>query len=266
MNLGIQDAANLAWKVALVVKGRARPSLLDSYEAERRAIAKGVVTGTDRATRAIMRVMALRNPLAVALRSQAVSFVAELGFVQDRAPVELSGMRVGYSGSPIVGEQHSSVFTAELGERCDERPTLGDWMSFSQGPGPGQRVPDLDLPAGCEAATLHELLLGTSHHLFLFDGAAATTAGYANLDAIAERVEQRLGDGVRIHVVVPAGERPAALRWRGRLILDREGDLHAHFGCGSEGLYLVRPDGYVAFRAQPADQGALLRYLEMIFT
>jgi 2-polyprenyl-6-methoxyphenol hydroxylase-like FAD-dependent oxidoreductase len=40
MNTGIQDAANLAWKLALAVRGRAPGSLLDSYELERRPVAR----------------------------------------------------------------------------------------------------------------------------------------------------------------------------------------------------------------------------------
>lgn len=43
MNIGIGDAENLAWKLALVVEGRANPALLDSYEAERRPVAEAVV-------------------------------------------------------------------------------------------------------------------------------------------------------------------------------------------------------------------------------
>jgi len=43
LNLGIQDSYNLAWKIALVVKGTAPLSLLDSYEEERAAIADQVI-------------------------------------------------------------------------------------------------------------------------------------------------------------------------------------------------------------------------------
>src|SRR5262245_66638175 len=41
MNTGIQDAYNLAWKLALVARGLAHASLLDSYEVEARAVAQG---------------------------------------------------------------------------------------------------------------------------------------------------------------------------------------------------------------------------------
>ena len=46
MNLGVQDAQNLAWKIAAVLHGEADPSLLDSYEAERRPHALEVVHAT----------------------------------------------------------------------------------------------------------------------------------------------------------------------------------------------------------------------------
>ena len=49
MNTGIGDAANLAWKLAAVLNGRADRSLLDSYEPERIAFARRLVATTDRA-------------------------------------------------------------------------------------------------------------------------------------------------------------------------------------------------------------------------
>jgi len=49
MNTGLQDAYNLAWKLALVVSGRAGEALLDSYEAERLPVAKRLLSTTDRA-------------------------------------------------------------------------------------------------------------------------------------------------------------------------------------------------------------------------
>jgi 2-polyprenyl-6-methoxyphenol hydroxylase-like FAD-dependent oxidoreductase len=48
MNTGLQDAYNLAWKLALVVSGRADGSLLDSYEAERLPVAERLLKTTDR--------------------------------------------------------------------------------------------------------------------------------------------------------------------------------------------------------------------------
>ncbi len=49
MNTGLQDAYNLAWKLALVVSGRAEESLLNSYESERIPVAERLLKTTDRA-------------------------------------------------------------------------------------------------------------------------------------------------------------------------------------------------------------------------
>src|SRR5271155_2774093 len=49
MNTGIGDAVNLAWKLAAVLHGRASASILDSYQPERIAFARRLVTTTDRA-------------------------------------------------------------------------------------------------------------------------------------------------------------------------------------------------------------------------
>ncbi|CAN5336796.1 FAD-dependent oxidoreductase [soil metagenome] len=46
LNLGVQDAQNLAWKLGAVLRGSADPSLLDTYEVERRPVAKEVVKAT----------------------------------------------------------------------------------------------------------------------------------------------------------------------------------------------------------------------------
>ncbi len=51
MNTGIQDAHNLAWKLALAVSGHAAPGLLESYDAERRPVGEEVVGRTVRSAR-----------------------------------------------------------------------------------------------------------------------------------------------------------------------------------------------------------------------
>jgi 2-polyprenyl-6-methoxyphenol hydroxylase-like FAD-dependent oxidoreductase len=47
MNTGMQDAFNITWKLAAVLKGHSPSSILDSYEPERRSVAQKVLSGTD---------------------------------------------------------------------------------------------------------------------------------------------------------------------------------------------------------------------------
>src|ERR1700742_1889775 len=53
MNTGIQDMINLAWKMALVLKGQAPPALLDTYEQERLPVIRDVLAHTDGLTNVI---------------------------------------------------------------------------------------------------------------------------------------------------------------------------------------------------------------------
>ena len=49
------------------------------------------------------------------------------------------------------------------------------------------------------------------------------------------------------------------------MLLDADGALHSLYGARTESLYLIRPDGYVGFRSQPADEDPLLDYLRTVF-
>lgn len=264
MNMGIQDAYNLAWKLALVHRGRARAELLDSYEPERRPVAEATVKVTDRGTKAAIRMLSLQSRLAQGLRNQIVSLVVNSGIIPNRAFKALGGLEVAYRDSPAVSELKSSIWSAKVtAGHDDEQPNVGDWFAFNRAPSPGERVRDLELAAA--PSTLYALLRGTRHHLLLFDGEAATRAGYENLGLIAEVVGARFGESIEVHVVVPADTAPAALRPGASIVLDGDRRLHGHFGASSECLYLVRPDGYVGYRSQPASFEHLMEYLDRWF-
>ncbi len=85
MNTGLQDAYNLAWKLALVVSGRAGAALLDSYEAERIPVAQQLLSTTDRGfslvvsdTRlaGLLRTRILANAMALAMRLERIQRLA----------------------------------------------------------------------------------------------------------------------------------------------------------------------------------------------
>jgi 2-polyprenyl-6-methoxyphenol hydroxylase-like FAD-dependent oxidoreductase len=64
MNTGMQDAFNLTWKLAMVVHGAAKPSLLDSYSIERSAVGDRVLRNTSLLTDVAVN----RNPVAQAVQ------------------------------------------------------------------------------------------------------------------------------------------------------------------------------------------------------
>ncbi len=64
MNTGLQDAYNLAWKLALVTQQKAKESILSTYHEERNPIAKNLLKTTDR----LFTIMAENNPVTILMR------------------------------------------------------------------------------------------------------------------------------------------------------------------------------------------------------
>jgi 4,5-epoxidase len=101
MNTGLGDADNLAWKLALVVQGRASERLLDSYEAERRPIGAQVLRSTTPATRMVLG----SGPASRILRDRVIWPVMNIGVVQRKLIRAASQLDVRYPrplGGPRV--------------------------------------------------------------------------------------------------------------------------------------------------------------------
>ncbi len=103
MNTGIQDAHNLAWKLALAVRGEAAAGLLDSYDAERRPVGEDVVGRTVQSARA-----------GIGADSNDPSFVV-------RREAQLL---IDYAGSPIVSAKTDDSGGPQAGRRADDATGL----------------------------------------------------------------------------------------------------------------------------------------------
>ncbi|MFC5213771.1 FAD-dependent monooxygenase [Streptomyces coerulescens] len=114
MNLGLQDAFNLGWKLAATVRGRADDALLDSYEAERHPIGRQVV----RMTGALVRLFFLRTPPLRTLRGLLGGTAMRIGPVRNTVAGALSGIGIRYPAGP--GEHPSA------GARAPDLPLSGD--------------------------------------------------------------------------------------------------------------------------------------------
>jgi 2-polyprenyl-6-methoxyphenol hydroxylase-like FAD-dependent oxidoreductase len=102
MNLGIGDAVNLGWKLAMVANGEAHERLLDSYEAERRPVARAVLTGTDRGFALEVTPSAVGTWARGAVAPRLVRPLLRLRPVRDRLAQLFAQTWIHYRGSPIV--------------------------------------------------------------------------------------------------------------------------------------------------------------------
>ncbi|WP_058045835.1 FAD-dependent monooxygenase [Streptomyces roseifaciens] len=96
MNAGLQDAANLGWKLAAVLKGTAPDSLLDSYHDERHPVGKLVL----RLSGTLVRSVLLASPVARGLRDAVALAAAAVPFATDRGALMISGIGIGYPAPP----------------------------------------------------------------------------------------------------------------------------------------------------------------------
>jgi 2-polyprenyl-6-methoxyphenol hydroxylase-like FAD-dependent oxidoreductase len=201
-NCGIHDAHNLAWKLAWVLKGTARPELLESYEAERKPVAKFTVEQAY--SRYVTRTATYLG--AKDYQPLAHDFDVELGYL--------------YRSGAIRSED------GDDSGHDDPRRTCGR---------PGSRAPHVWIERdGVRQSTLD--LVGRSY--VLLAGPAAGPAWRAATQNAAARFKNL---DVDVHCVGSPE------------LGDPEGRFCAAYGVAPDGACLVRPDGFVAWRAKAAD-------------
>jgi 2-polyprenyl-6-methoxyphenol hydroxylase-like FAD-dependent oxidoreductase len=198
-NTGIHDAHNLAWKLAYAVKGICGPGLLDSYEAERRPVAK--LTVEQAYTRYVTRTATYLG--ATDYEPLVNDFNIELGYIY-RSPAVLS--------EAAEGPGHD-----------DPRKTLGV---------PGSRAPHVWVERGGKRLSTLDLFNRNFVLLTGPDGVAWRDAARAAASRFSE---------LELDVFVV-----------GLDLADPEGRFCAAYGLSSGGASLVRPDGFVAWRAMEA--------------
>jgi 2-polyprenyl-6-methoxyphenol hydroxylase-like FAD-dependent oxidoreductase len=124
MNTGLQDAYNLAWKLALVVKGRGETDLLDSYEQERVPVAKRLLSTTDRAFQLVVS----DSWLAGLFRTRIIARVAARAMTNERV------RKLAFRTISQIGIRYpDSSLSENLGRMRVGAPRAGDrfpWMQL----------------------------------------------------------------------------------------------------------------------------------------
>jgi 2-polyprenyl-6-methoxyphenol hydroxylase-like FAD-dependent oxidoreductase len=112
MNTGMQDAFNLAWKLALVCHERCAEPILDSYSGERSGVGEHVLRNAGSLT----RVATMKNPLAQAARNFIGHALFGLTWVERAMANSMAEITIGYRHSPLNGPSLNGIGHA-AGER-----------------------------------------------------------------------------------------------------------------------------------------------------
>jgi hypothetical protein len=110
MNTGIQDAYNLAWKLAVVIKGAADETLLDTYNEERLANAKRLLDSTDRMFELAAGSSWLMSFLRTTIFPPIAGFMASLETVSKRVFPLISQIGINYRDDDLLSEHTDDEF------------------------------------------------------------------------------------------------------------------------------------------------------------
>jgi 2,4-dichlorophenol 6-monooxygenase len=234
LNTGVQDAHNLAWKLAQVLAGDASPALLDTYECERRPVAQ---YNAEQSLQNAMRLMEV--PMALGFSPDAEetrrNFAAVLGDAERRrqltAAIENQAEHFDMLGLQLGYAYEQGALLAD----GSEKPAVANPVrEFSPSSRPGSRLPHGWVGGG---SSLDLIRLDRLTLLVGAEGAAWIDAA-RSLEPALHCV--RLG----LDVEDPRGWWPTAAEMR------------------PDGALLVRPDQHVAFRSrgEVADPSAALRH------
>ncbi len=232
MNTGIQDAYNLAWKLALVERGTTDESILDSYQAERHPVGVALLKTTDR----LFSVFGGQNPLARLARGRVAPVIAShvltRSWVRRRFIGLLAQLRLRYPDSPLSAE---------------------DGSGWRHAPSPGDRAREADVIIHGRGGHLYEVLRGTHHTVLLFTGLDDDARPAVELCRIAERLEQAYPGMVRARVISAErfADHPVALG-------DPTRSAHRKYGVTSACAFVIRPDKYIGYRGRPVDVDRLM--------
>ncbi|MEV0171889.1 FAD-dependent monooxygenase [Streptomyces sp. NPDC050803] len=187
MNIGMQDAANLSWKLTAVLQGHADDTLLDTYQAERHPV------GTDamRSSGAIVRLAMVKYPWTLAMRSALTSAVNALAPVRRKLALQVTGIGVKYrapegahrlTGSRVadVALEGGRLYEALRGGRfvlitpaeCEGKTGLEDRLTVERRTGRGHDTrttvlvrPDGYVAWAADAATPAQIEEAVARHL-----------------------------------------------------------------------------------------------------
>ena len=202
MNCCMQDAFNLGWKLALVLKGFAKNELLDSYEAERRPVAEQVIWAASS-----LHDIFMTHGKDIAQRKQTMF---EPGYTE-KVVNACSG----------VAYTYRDVAPKPAALRELDGPAIGD------------RAPDIDFEDG---GTLFDRL---RHEYFTL---LAMPQG-DDINPAIESLARRFGAVLAVES------------------LPKSAALSRRYGASDGRLFLVRPDGYVAFKSTADETGLLEAHL-----
>ncbi|MDG4862132.1 FAD-dependent oxidoreductase [Streptomyces sp. T-3] len=186
MNTGLQDAANLGWKLAAVLNGRAPDGLLDTYQTERHPVGRAVV----RSSGTIIRLAMAHNPAQYALRRLIAALVNNVRPIASKAIGQITGIGYTYPaprGTHSLTGHRAPDITLTDGSRLYEALREGEFVLITP--------EDLNVEKPTEARVISAHWAGARRTALLVrpDGYVAWASDDADAGAVRAAVAEWTG-------------------------------------------------------------------------
>jgi 2,4-dichlorophenol 6-monooxygenase len=237
-NSSVQDAYNLAWKLAFVLRGQAGEALLDSYDAERAPVGKQIVL---RANKSIEEFGPIFHALGFTDTNDPEVIKQRMRARADDTP-EAQSQRVALRQALELKDYEFNAHGVELGQRYASHAVVLDGtpepayvrdpeLYYHPTTWPGARLPHCWLGRDGHKVSTHDLV--GKGRFALLTGISGQRWAQAS-----ERVAHALGIEIAAYVIGP-----------GREYTDLYDDWARLREVGEDGCVLVRPDAHVAWRS-----------------
>jgi 2,4-dichlorophenol 6-monooxygenase len=238
-NTSIQDAYNLAWKLSLVVKGKAGEGLLASYQEERAPIGKQIVL---RANKSIEEFGAILSALGVTDTINVNVMKSNMSQLHDESAVGLS-RRQRLLEAFDLKDYEFNAHGVELGQRYSSSAVMsdgGEEPSYTRDPElfyhpttyPGARLPHVWVVDEAQQKVSTHDICGKGKFTLL------TGTNGSRWKIAAEKVSDELGVELEAHIIGP-----------GQRFRDVYNDFAKMREVDEDGAILVRPDMHVGWRS-----------------
>ena len=244
-NTCIQDAFNLAWKLAYVHRGQASPSLLETYTLERQPVGSGIIARANQALRDHAHVWDALGALPPTVTERQQQF-AELSSHSAAGKKRRLALREAIKGTgheyhglgTEMGQHYAGAAVHDADEDAPYSPTgraASDPVYFYEpNTYPGSRLPHVWLNKAVPTTPVSTIDVAGRGRFVLFTGVGGDT-----WKAAAARISRELGVPLEAYSI---GYRQD---WE-----DVYFDWEAVCGVEESGAVLVRPDRFVAWRAK----------------
>jgi 2-polyprenyl-6-methoxyphenol hydroxylase-like FAD-dependent oxidoreductase len=229
MNTGIQDAYNLAWKLALVIDNKAHATLLDSYEAERRPAVKDVVEKTE----ALTKMALIENDFNSKLRHFSSKILSNPIEASKKITSAIAQLDIYYNTSPII----------DYNEDVN-----------ANSPRYGQLAPDIKLG---KYTRLYDHFENPGHNVLMFTGKGASHDEIVKMQTLQTKIAELFSEEVKVHLVSTE-----EISGFDNVIDDTSLLIHERYQVKNPIIYIVRPDNYIAFCSKNMESESLEAFFQ----